>query len=342
MYEVKHSSREARISVGVAAAWKPEGRPAAVLLRWFATHWCNYRCPYCRQNHARRQQIDSHWAHCFDNWPVDRWLRAFQRHFQTRRLSLVITGGEPLVDHAPMAELVNGLTAMPTVECIRIDTNASLAMEKFQAFDPRKITLMCTFHPSQTTELRFFQKIDALLSRGFKIGMVNYVLTSETLPDFERRYRSLAQREVPLHPNPLWGSRGAYSSEGLRILQEYLPSFDYGYRTSLRSPLRQACFFPAVAYQMNPWGRLHVGCHRTRAGSFFDDQLPPQFPGPVPCPQTTCVCLDMYSFLADQERNCTTDPLASRIPRLAESSGRLKSQPVRMWSQHRGQGQSVG
>ena len=29
---------------------------------------------------------------------------------------MVITGGEPLVDHAPMAELVNGLTAMPTVE----------------------------------------------------------------------------------------------------------------------------------------------------------------------------------------------------------------------------------
>ncbi len=72
--------------------------------------------PYCRQNHARRQPIDGHWTHCFDNWPVDQWLRAFPRHFQTRRLSLVITGGEPLVDHAPMAELVNGLTAMPTVE----------------------------------------------------------------------------------------------------------------------------------------------------------------------------------------------------------------------------------
>ncbi len=152
MHEVKHRVREARISAGVAAAWKPEGRPAAVLLRWFATHWCNLRCPYCRQNHARRRPIDGHGAHCFDNWPVDRWLRAFQRHFQARRLSLVITGGEPLVDRAPMAKLVNGLTAMPTVECIRIDTNASLAMEEFQAFDPRKITLMCIFHPSQTTE----------------------------------------------------------------------------------------------------------------------------------------------------------------------------------------------
>ena len=169
MHEVKHSIREARIPAGVAEGWKPEGRPAAVLLRWFATHWCNYRFPYCRQNHARRQPIDGHGAHCFDNWPVNQWLRAFQRHFQARQLSLVITGGEPLVDHAPMAELVNGLTAMPTVECIRIDK---------------------------------------------------------------------------------------------RILKEYLPSFDDGYRTGLRSLLRQACFFPAVAYQVNPWGRHHVGCHR--------------------------------------------------------------------------------
>ena len=78
MYEVKHSIREARISAGVAEAWKPEGRPAAVLLRWFVTHGCNYRCPYCRQNHARRQPIDGHGTHCFDNWPVDQWLRAFQ------------------------------------------------------------------------------------------------------------------------------------------------------------------------------------------------------------------------------------------------------------------------
>jgi hypothetical protein len=74
MHEVKHSSREAPISAGVAAAWKPEGRPAAVLLRWFATHWCNYRCPYCRQNHARRQPIDGHGAHCFDNCPADQFL----------------------------------------------------------------------------------------------------------------------------------------------------------------------------------------------------------------------------------------------------------------------------
>ena len=71
MHEVKHSIREARISAGVAEAWKPEGRPAAVLLRWFATHGCNLRCPYCRQNHARRQPIDGHRLHCFDNRPVD-------------------------------------------------------------------------------------------------------------------------------------------------------------------------------------------------------------------------------------------------------------------------------
>ena len=145
----------------------------------------------------------------------------------------------------------------------------------------------------------------------FKIGMVNYVMTSESIPDFERRCRSLAERGVLLHPNPLWGSRGAYSPEGLRILQEYLPSLDYGYRTGLRSPLHQPCFFPAVGYQMNQWGGLHVGCHPAHRGSFFAAALPPLFPEAVPCPMIYCPCLDMYSFLADQDRNQTTNPLAA-------------------------------
>jgi hypothetical protein len=57
-------------------------------------------------------------------------------------------------------------------------------------------------------------------------------------------------------------------------------------------------------------------------GHFFDDELPPQFPGPVPCPQTRCVCLDMYSFLAEQERNCTTDPLAMYRDALLELAAR--------------------
>ncbi len=89
-----------RLPAGVVAAWKPEGRPAAVLRRWFATHWCNYRCPYFRQNHARRQQIDGHWAHCFDNWPVDRWLRAFQSVL-TRRTPKGIQYWDPATPAKP-------------------------------------------------------------------------------------------------------------------------------------------------------------------------------------------------------------------------------------------------
>jgi hypothetical protein len=48
MQEVQPSIREARIPAGVARAWRPEGRPAAVLRRQFATLWSNYRVPYCR------------------------------------------------------------------------------------------------------------------------------------------------------------------------------------------------------------------------------------------------------------------------------------------------------
>ncbi|NLF06513.1 MAG: radical SAM protein [Pirellulaceae bacterium] len=298
------------IPLSVRRTWKPDKSPPLVLLRWLATTWCNYRCPYCRQSHARWTEDNLNRPHCFDNQPVEAWLSAFRRHFAEKRLSLLVTGGEPLLDHAAMSKFLNGLTDMPTVECIRIDTNAALSVRGFECFDPRKITLMCTFHPSQTTEERFFAKIDALLSLGFNIGMVNYVMHDGAALEFNRRCRALAAKGIPLHPNPLWDSAGAYSPEAIRLFREYLPALDYEYRTNLSSPRGKPCFFPAIGYQMNPRGAIHVGCHPGLIGSFFDADLPPLFPDAVPCPSPSCVCLDMYSFLAGQERNQSPNPLA--------------------------------
>jgi hypothetical protein len=210
-----------------------------------------------------------------------------------------------------MAALVNNLIAMPTVACIRIDTNASLSVGGFEGIDSSKIMLMCTFHPSQTSEERFFAKIDALLTLGFKIGMVNYVMRDDAVPEFERRCRALAEKAIPLHPNPLWDSAGAYSPEAIQLFREYLPRLDFEYRTKRLSPCGKSCFFPAVGYQMNQWGEVHVGCHPAHRGSFFDADLPSLFSDTVPCPSPSCVCLDMYSFLAGQDRNQSLNPLAS-------------------------------
>lgn len=290
--------------------WKPaEGQPI-ILLRWLITEWCNYSCHYCPQTHDRRAPKGDYTAHAFDNQPLERWLEAFERHFADNRLSLVITGGEPMLDRKAMPVLLERLTGMSTVECVRIDTNASFDPELYDALDRHKITLMCTFHPTETDEDKFFAKALQLRDLGFRIGMVNYVMTHDNSAAYEERRQRFADEGIMLHPNPLWNSQGYYSDGDRELLRSYLPDLDYRYRTFDESPKGKKCLFPAIAYQMNQWGRINVGCYAGIAGSFFDDGLPGLFARTAPCPAATCRCLDMYSFLEGEDRNRSADPLA--------------------------------
>lgn len=293
----------------VLSVWRPTSEMPVFILRWHMTEWCNYDCPYCPQSHARFGRYGKHTAHAFDNYPLETWLKAFSQHFQERRLSLVITGGEPMIDRENMAPLLQALTNMPTVECIRIDTNVSWNPKMLKEIDSSKIILMCTYHPSQVSEESFFNHLDQLLSLGFKIGMVNFVMNQDNFHRYNAIKLQMSKRGVPLHPNPLWNSKGQYSENDLSVLKEGLPEMDYLYRTQTLSTHGEKCLFPSLAYEMDPVGHIRFGCHSYVAGSFFDHHLPPTFAGPVPCPAKFCTCLDKYSFLKGINRNTSLNPL---------------------------------
>jgi hypothetical protein len=89
-----------------------------------------------------------------------------------------------------------------------------------------------------------------------------------------------------------------------------LPEADFRYRSQSDVPEGRKCLYPAVAYSMNPNGEIAVECHPRFRGRFFDADLPRLFAGPVPCPARGCVCLDMYSFLGEVNRNVAPSPLA--------------------------------
>jgi organic radical activating enzyme len=138
------------------------------------------------KNVAKRVRTKINWAigsgataHAFDNFPLDQWLQAFRRHFANHRLSLVISGGEPLLDKKNMPLLLTAFHEMPEVECIRIDTNTSWKLDWYSELDKSKMILMCTYHPTQVDEQQFFEKIHGLLDSGFQIGMINYVMTPQ-------------------------------------------------------------------------------------------------------------------------------------------------------------------
>lgn len=296
----------------VLDVWRPQNEKPVVIMRWQITEWCNYSCPYCVQSHGRRiDKGDGMTAHGFDNFPVEKWLEAFDRHFADKRLSLVITGGEPFIDRANMLRLLPRLSAMENVVAIRIDTNAWWNPADYADIDKSKIILMCTLHPSGTTTDKFAAKIDSILSTGFKIGIVNYVMNADNLPRYLEYRDLLKQRGVPLHPNPLWNSKGQYSPEDLELLKQTLPDPDYGYRTGMESPCGKRCIEPSLAYELNYKGEIHVACFKEAeaTGSFFDEQLPELFKGPVNCPHRSCVALDQYTFLQHINRNVSVNPL---------------------------------
>jgi sulfatase maturation enzyme AslB (radical SAM superfamily) len=162
----------------VAETWRPQSGVPANSLRWTVTEWCNFHCAYCWQKHERRAPTPGGFtAHAFDNFPVERWMGAFEQHFGKRRLSLVITGGEPMLDHANMNVILAFLTAASWCESIRIDTNASWLPRKFDGLAKHKIALNCSYHPSQIDEDKYFRNLAAIQQAGFTIGMVNFVLS---------------------------------------------------------------------------------------------------------------------------------------------------------------------
>lgn len=305
------SSQPATKPLSVQDIWLPQGGQRVALVRWFVTEWCNYRCPYCPQTHDRRAaKGDGMTAHAFDNFPLEQWQDAFDRHFDNQRLSLVITGGEPMTDRRNMGGILRHLTSKSNVECIRIDTNAWWKPEQFPDIDKSKIILMCTFHPSQISESEFRAKMITFLESGFEIGMVNYVMNDANIDAFEERRASFARDGITLHPNPLWMSNGQYSEDNLNIMQRALPDLDYRFRTGQSDPHGMACSFPAIAYELDYKGNVISGCQPELKGSFFDEVLPDRPDAPIPCPLRSCVCLDKYSFLSGVERNLSYNPLA--------------------------------
>lgn len=294
----------------VLDAWKPADGKQTVLLRWLISFWCNYACPYCPQNHDRDALYGKFKAHAFDNRPVEEWCSAFERHFSDRNLVLTITGGEPMLDRRSMPILLERLIDMPTVQSVRIDTNASWNAKFYEHLSKDKLAFMCTFHPSQTTPEAFGERVRYLVGNGFNVAMINYVMARENVAQYKQCQKEFAALGIPLNPNPLWDSKGEYSSDDLELMEEFLPTkLDYEFRTQKRSPKGTLCRFPGIAYEMNPGGTVWVGCHFAKRSSFFSERLPDRFKTTAPCPHKTCVCLDKYSFVVGSDRNVTHNPL---------------------------------
>jgi organic radical activating enzyme len=259
-----------------------------VLLRWFASSWCNYQCAYCDQDHARKQVYKGEVGHWIDKAPVQDWIAAFDKHFAGSELTLTVTGGEPFLEKS-LGVLLKHLQNAPYCEAFHVDTNGSIPLPEPMS----KGSVMVSYHPSQTDDAAFFRKLNSL--NGWNVTTVNIVAVPG---QFDAVHVIREKSPYPVNVLPMDGRLDHYSADEQRILRTMIPEHDWYNRTS-QSTRGMLCEFPELAYEMKPGGQLRVGCHPHLSGRIWDDELPARFKELTPCPDEACFCIEKYSHLYD-------------------------------------------
>jgi organic radical activating enzyme len=310
----------------VLETWRPEhGRPADIM-RWIVSEWCNFNCAYCHQTHGRRaSKGNGLTAHAFDNFPLEKWIDKFHAHFSHRRLTLVITGGEPMLDTANMTAFLNYLDAVPWCSSIRIDTNGSWIPQKFKTLKKDKISLNCSYHPTQIKEDKYFANLEAIKNAGFRIGMVNYVLVRTQWEEFKRFQAKVEALGLVMNVSPEFKERLTFTEREMESLEMEIIPKHLPFRIAATSPLGKPCLYPTISYEMDATGHVRPGCMPHMGGSFFDAQLPYYGNRTASCPFKVCSCLDKYSFLAEFDTNVTTDPFTTYTNQLRDLSAKRRA-----------------
>ena len=91
-----------------------------ILIRFIATRYCNYRCPYCYLTLEKRSVKKTMFSH----HSKEKWLKALKKNFSNRNIELYFTGGEPLIIEDCIS-MIKELVEWENVISIRIDSNLS-------------------------------------------------------------------------------------------------------------------------------------------------------------------------------------------------------------------------
>ncbi|MFJ5875544.1 STM4011 family radical SAM protein [Streptomyces sp. NPDC093088] len=247
---------------------------------------CDYDCPYCpfakRRDSRERLRADREALERFTGWAAA----------QTGdRLRILFTPwGEGLVRSWYRRALV-GLSRLPHVERVAIQTNLSCRTDWLAEADPEAVALWCTYHPGQTPYERFLAKCHDLAGRGvrFSVGVVG-------LPEHRehaRRLRDALPPHVYLWVNAAEGH--AYTDEEADGWTELDPLFPYS-----RHPHRSAglpCRTGESVISVDGGGTVRR-CHFVKAelGNLYDGSYRAAL-RPRACPLAVCDCHIGYVHL---------------------------------------------
>lgn len=252
---------------------------------------CNYTCTYCPFATHR----DSPCTLAQDEADLCRFVQWVAQ--QSRPLRVFFTPwGEALVRRY-YQEAILTLAALPHVVQVAVQTNASASLRWLaQCATPKKIGLVCSYHPTQVSLARWLTQCAHLRALGvpYSVGMV---AMREHFDDL----RALQAALPPAHPIWLnaYDRRGPdyYSPSDVAWLSGIDPWFDYNLHP--RPSYGQACLTGETVLTIDGEGELHR-CHliAKRLGNVYDDALDTLL-HPRPCTRHRCDCYIAYAHRPD-------------------------------------------
>lgn len=294
---------------------------------WAVTQWCNYQCSYCfYRTHRRGEPYNrpsrrnplkylkyllfdkKYTVHSFDNYPAEQWIERIAALAENRKMCLQLSGGEIFLDKENIFLVLKELLALPAIDHIRADTNATFDPSVYKGLDLARVFLSISYHPQHTDIDRLFAKVKAIRDAGFQIGVVNFVMARSQRDKYEEAKEKFWQIGVYVNPNPCIDRQHPdIMAEDYEYYRQFLAEFDLKNKTNFMDLKHTWCHYPQIGLHVSPDGAISNACFNERRANLFrstiDEINALLTEGPTLCPRTSCERTNMYSFQCGQCRN---------------------------------------
>lgn len=273
---------------------------------FMAEYACGLECVYCDPSGKRKDSQT--WT---DTKSYNSWLSVFKKI--KKPFYLLITGGEPF-RNPKMTNMVNYVSEK-VKNClgIRVDTNG-LHYESVKPNKSKKVSLNLSWHAHKIDLSQINKVIMDLLSKGYNIPILNFVLNEENFKavrGWTENGEKLSNSELfdkiydhfkyalGVKVNPQLNYNG-YTHEEYAIAAKYLTRTDLEFKSGKKKVKGELFYGNMVNYSLDRYGKVSVNRSKNpKTYDVFTEGFPELDEEPIPYPDNKCFCLHSYIYFED-------------------------------------------